>query len=377
MWLKKSPLTKPATLVIKTGLIQDVEDSILFIEGVGPDLISDMVTNIIREPLIRYTQGVCDYHSIKTANVESGNLWDPNQGKWISRYEKLPRGATGKIILIPKIIVRRKSNYDAEEYNRDFILPYLQQQELEANSALVQLFKNGTQKVTKKAVGEKYGTGKKTNTNISIENPDILKDYRKAKSGDSNPALSHADFADITATPVPDWIELLKSVTDLPFGTENAPKYELAIEKLLTALFYPNLVNPVKQSPINSGRKRIDVMYTNAAKSGFYQWLSKHYPAAYVFIECKNYTSDISNPELDQMIGRFSATRGKFGLIFCRQFSDKQLFINRCRDSAKDGQGFVVVMDDSDLTHLVEFRRDDKRDEMDQFLRRRFNELVM
>ena len=116
---------------IKTGLIQDVEDSLLFIDGVGPDLISDMVTNIIREPLIRYTQGVCNHHSIRLANVDSSYLWDPNQGKWIRRYEGLPLGSTGKIILVPKIIVRRRLDYDAEEYNRDFILPFLQQEDFQ------------------------------------------------------------------------------------------------------------------------------------------------------------------------------------------------------------------------------------------------------
>ena len=39
----------------QTGLLKDIEDACLFIDGVGPDRISDATCNILRRPLIRYT----------------------------------------------------------------------------------------------------------------------------------------------------------------------------------------------------------------------------------------------------------------------------------------------------------------------------------
>jgi hypothetical protein len=39
----------------RTGLLEDLEDTILLVEGVGPDIVSDIIVNIIREPLINYT----------------------------------------------------------------------------------------------------------------------------------------------------------------------------------------------------------------------------------------------------------------------------------------------------------------------------------
>ena len=39
----------------QTGLLKDIEDACLFIDGVGPDRISDATCNILRGPLIRYT----------------------------------------------------------------------------------------------------------------------------------------------------------------------------------------------------------------------------------------------------------------------------------------------------------------------------------
>lgn len=68
-----------------------------------------------------------------------------------------------------------------------------------------------------------------------------------------------------------------------------------------------------------------------------------------VFVECKNYSSDISNPELDQMIGRFNPRRGKLGIIACRSFDDEELFIKRCIDSFKDDHGLILPISDKDI----------------------------
>jgi hypothetical protein len=62
----------------KSGLLKDIEDACLFIEGVGSDRISDAVCNIIRGPLIQYTQDMCTYYGIPMqAQVRSGPVWNP------------------------------------------------------------------------------------------------------------------------------------------------------------------------------------------------------------------------------------------------------------------------------------------------------------
>ncbi|WP_375158605.1 hypothetical protein [Bradyrhizobium sp. RDT46] len=57
----------------KSGLLTDLEDAALMIEGISVDIISDMTTNIIRGPLIEYTQRMCDQHGIPTTQgVDTG-----------------------------------------------------------------------------------------------------------------------------------------------------------------------------------------------------------------------------------------------------------------------------------------------------------------
>jgi hypothetical protein len=59
-----------------TGILQDLEDTILFVDGLGPDMLSDAVCNIIRGPLIQYTQQSCLYYGIPlTKGVNSGPVW--------------------------------------------------------------------------------------------------------------------------------------------------------------------------------------------------------------------------------------------------------------------------------------------------------------
>lgn len=130
------------------------------------------------------------------------------------------------------------------------------------------------------------------------------------------------------------------------------------------------------QHEIHEGRKRIDITYTNMAVGGFFKWLATHYSAAHTFVESKNYGREVANPELDQLSGRFSPTRGQFGLLVCRQFTDKELFLRRCHDTAGDGRGFVIPLDDDDLRELLDSRKTDPMFLSLSLLQNRFRDLV-
>lgn len=146
-------------------------------------------------------------------------------------------------------------------------------------------------------------------------------------------------------------------------------------ERLLRTLD-PALSFPVKQDEIHDGRKRIDITYVNAARAGFFAWMSNHYPCSHVFVECKNYGKEVGNPELDQLTGRFSPSRGKVRILVVRSLADKAHFLKRCKDTANDNRGFVLVLDDVDLKTLFEQRHSVIYGHGDNILYQQFKVLI-
>ncbi|MFB2652350.1 hypothetical protein [Shewanella seohaensis] len=179
----------------KTGLLKDLEDTALMINGIGTDMISDATSNILRAPLIKYTQEISKYYGIPlTPNVPSGPIWNPHKEIWEQAFVDLPMTDAGKIILVPKIIVRHKITYQAEEYYRHYLLPEMQDENIKKHTALVETLKNGRLRVTKKALMDKYGKDKLAITEQTIKHPQVLLDYKESKLDSPSKPLSHEEF---------------------------------------------------------------------------------------------------------------------------------------------------------------------------------------
>lgn len=365
-----------------TGVLQDLEDTILFVDGLGPDMLSDAVCNIIRGPLIEYTQQSCAYYEIPLKDgVSSGPVWNPLSEKWEQSLIKLPITKNGPLILIPKVIARIKQTYRADEYYRHFLMPVMQQHHKDINSSLVHVLQGkktkGTKKVFKKDLYNLYGADKLASATLSGEHPGALTNYRATKKATPSYPLDHIALAKLENVPPPDFSALLDSVTTIKPGHADATTYENAIEKLLSALLYPSLAFPVKQDKIHDGRKRIDITYVNDAKDGFFNWISRHYPASHIFVECKNYGKEIGNPEVDQLSSRFSPSRGQVGILVVRSIQNKALLLKRCKDTADDHRGFILVLDDSDLKQLVKQRQSIIYGQGDNLIYKQFKALVI
>ncbi len=339
----------------KSGLLRDLEDTCLLIEGIGKDMVSDAVCNIIRGPLIEYTQAMCSFYGIPlTPSVASGPIWNPQKQVWEENFIPLPMTTEGKLILVPKIFVRHRLSYDYQGYYQHYLLPEMQHDELLRNSGLVELLKDGSPRVTKKALKERYGDNKLAVVEQTLRFPHVLDQYRDDKLNSVPPPLDHEQFAEIEDESPPDWDSLKNRLETMPTGRDSATAYEDLIEEIFSSIFYPSLCNPTKQEVIHDGRKRIDITYTNEARSGFFNWLAQHYPSAFIFVECKNYGKEVGNPEVDQLSGRFSPSRGQCGILVCRSVEDAERLSARCSDTAKDSRGYIIALTDDDVLELLE-----------------------
>lgn len=368
---------------VKTGFMKDLEECELLIEGISRDKISDIATNIIRHKLIEYTQAQCELWNIPMSNAPSELVWDNSNKKWTNYYTNLPVCGGRTVLLVPKAIARFDLEFSHQEYYQHFVLNFLQSEHLDANSSLVRTLKDGTKKPPfKKALKELHPLTKQYLYEFSKQHPEVLKRYRESK----NYNLNEITVEDLllfafqkSEEEIADFDSLASELDSIQTGDTDAKKYHNHIIGVLTAIFYPYLINPKKEQEIHDGRKRIDIVFQNAAQEGFFFELpnNKGVPSGYVAIECKNYASDPTNPELDQLSGRFSTNRGRFGFLVCRNLQNKNKFFQRCKDTAQDGRGFIVPLDDSDIKQLLFFRKNGDFRGINNFLDGCYRKLVM
>jgi hypothetical protein len=337
---------------VRTGFLNSLEECELMIEGLGRDKMSDLTTNIIRRHLVSYTQEQCHLHNVPMVEVPIPPSFNAETMTWESQYAPLPVWRDQQILLVPKVFVRATPAYDHQQYYRHFVLKYLQAEALSAGSSLIHALKNGKRVVYKRDLEKEFPCTKEFLYRFSLEHPDVLQDYKdhltELERRGAATAVLDTDEPGIASA----LITALKSISS---GNADASQYHALMIGVLEFLLFPQLIAPKKEREIHEGRKRIDILMENGARGGIFDRLHsiRHIPCSFVPIECKNYSRDIANPELDQISGRFSPVLGKVGLICCRTFEDRELFIQRCRDTFHDDRGLIVPVDDERITQLL------------------------
>ena len=219
-------------------------------------------------------------------------------------------------------------------------------------SSLVRTYKSGEKYVTKKSIEEQEpAIDKEYLARFTESHPEVFKDF-KLKTVNKIHKLEGAVLEELDANEVCN--HLIKKLENVPPGTANASNYHNLIIGILELLFYPNLSSPKKEKEIHEGRKRIDIVFNNSAETGFFFTVPNQnatLPCNYVFIECKNYTGEVSNPELDQLSGRFSNRKGKIGILACRKLDEN--FLKRCADTYEDDRGLIIPIEDADLKEAL------------------------
>ena len=357
---------------VQTGFITALEESELMIEGISHDKISDLTTNVIRAHLADYTLEQCELHSVARQEVPLPPCFNTDSMQWETRYLELPVYHGSPILLVPKSIVRRSPAYNQNQYYQKFVLNYLQQEELgNPASRLVRTLKNRRRVVYKKDVAAKYPRAKNFLYEFSREHPEVLTEYREWLA-QSEKIRSTSDVDERDERLIAG--ALAQALREIPAGSERATEYHRLMVGIVEFIFFPNLLHPKKEHEIHQGRKRIDIVMENSATIGIFYRIPvlRQLPCAYVPFECKNYTTEVANPELDQLAGRFSVNRGKVGFLCCRNFQDRTRFVESCRDTFTDQRGLIIPLDDATVLRLLCMVEESHRDQVDGL----FSELV-
>ena len=362
---------------VRQGFITALEECELMIDGISHDKISDLTTCILRGHLLEYTKAQCDALGVPMVNVPVDPIFDTDTMRWEDRYADLPVWRNKPILLVPKSAVRFSPAYNYGRYYQHYVLNFLKAREL-ANpaSGLVRLIRNERKRTERREVYKKdlaalYPRAKEFLFEFSRENPQVLRQYKEdLKRREANDSGSDVDSDDEAVI-----AEALGTVLNqTPTGNDHASAYHKLMLGVVEFVFFPKLAHPKKEREIHDGRKRIDIVMENAAHNGLFYTIPniRHLSCAYIAIECKNYGREVGNPELDQLSGRFAQNRGKLGFLCCRQFQDRDLFLQRCRDTFRDERGLVLPLDDETILKYLKLIEQGNR----HTLEREWGELV-
>ncbi len=133
---------------VETGLLKDLSDCELFIEGIGHDKISDITTNIIRRKLIEFTKEQCQKWLVPMQPSPTGPWWDQDRKWWRSSYGNLPVYRGHPLILVPKRSVRYTMAIDDRKFYEMEVVEFIRQnfnraECLNPTSSLFRLLRRG------------------------------------------------------------------------------------------------------------------------------------------------------------------------------------------------------------------------------------------
>jgi hypothetical protein len=115
-------MLKAGSLAIKAGLdhVEHFEEMALFQGRVGPDLVSDIVCNVLKARFIKYTQAICKRHKgIKTKRILiKHSSWSQTNRRWENSTVDLPFNPwTGSaVLLVPEDFLRELPTVGGEDF---------------------------------------------------------------------------------------------------------------------------------------------------------------------------------------------------------------------------------------------------------------------
>jgi hypothetical protein len=185
---------------VQTGILTDLSDCELFIEGISHDKISDVTVNIIRRQLVDFTKAQCRLHGVPMEKKPTGVWWHEEAKEWRGGYDLLPVYKGSPIILVPKAAVRYRLAVDYQEYYGKHVIEHIRQEYekqecLSSADSLIRVLRGKRRRVSKKSVKEDNPASKQFLREFSEKHPDVLAAYKRdaqrtAESGTFRPTDS-------------------------------------------------------------------------------------------------------------------------------------------------------------------------------------------
>ncbi|MGW6004374.1 hypothetical protein ACWFNS_09170 [Oerskovia enterophila] len=124
-------LMSDVEFLVRMGVLRQIEDLPVFVEGVDRDITSDITTRIIYHPLARFTEAMIHTYPQFTAGTNvaqtySKQVWDPVAREWTTADVLLPVIDGKPVLLVPKGWARSTLLMSASRYYETSVLSFAQ-----------------------------------------------------------------------------------------------------------------------------------------------------------------------------------------------------------------------------------------------------------
>jgi len=131
------------------SVTNEAQNVLLLVEGIGQDIMSDIIANVCRDIFAKFTTNICNKYSIKTKKVTIEYYNDISK-KWETKKEKLPCNEE-HIILVPNNLVSGIRAY-SNRYNWFISSNYISKEIVSngtpENSKMIREMKDRTEKLS-------------------------------------------------------------------------------------------------------------------------------------------------------------------------------------------------------------------------------------
>jgi hypothetical protein len=338
------------TLVASPSLlsrgVRHIEEMQLVSAGIGPDRVSDIAANVLKQFLIQYTQRQCAIWKVPLfPGVPVSHVYDQTSQEWLDSYEDLPVSPFdgSPMLFVPRRLVRALPWINYDDFLRTEFRAYLAAR------------RDLAPKVGPSERSPDYAKSKQAVVSLTREDVALVERYvrsREQQAADAQPSLEYIDEDACKEA------EVLKNrLRQMPQGREHAADYQLLVLEILNYLFNPELIDGQPEVRTVDGTERRDIIFTNDSDESFWGYVRQAHDGIFVMFEAKN-TQELDMAAINQTATYLGDRIGRFGVIVTRHApSDSAMrkLFSVWNDSGASRK-VILTLDDSQLCELLDLR---------------------
>jgi hypothetical protein len=296
-----------SSVLLERG-IRHIEEMQLVSLGIGPDRISDISANLLKNYLIEYTQKQCELWKIPLrVGVPIHHILEYDDFEWVDRYVDLPISPydDAPILFVPRRIVRALPWINYEDFFRMEFAVYLRAKTIRARAkkgraTVIDVSRNAKEEIVRVARTE-------------VNRIDRYVSAKEATASEAQPSLHYLS----TAAICPESEELKTKLRSIRPGNADATSYQRTVLEILNFLFNPELIDGELEVRTIDGTERRDIIFTNDSDKSFWSYLRTEHSGVFLMFETKN-TEDLENLNFNQTATYLGDRLGRLGFIVTR-----------------------------------------------------------